>query len=81
RSPPCYSGNSGLTASSRRRMMVCREKELCVQYEGHPIRAFCAFDPVSRTIVLCAGDKSNDKRFYGQLSSGNTQKPSDSRPG
>lgn len=25
RSPPLYSGNSGLTASSRRRMMVCRE--------------------------------------------------------
>ncbi|HGB1823799.1 TPA: type II toxin-antitoxin system RelE/ParE family toxin [Salmonella enterica subsp. enterica serovar Bahrenfeld] len=42
-------------------------KELRVQYAGHPIRAFYAFDPIRRAIVLCAGDKSNDKRFYNKL--------------
>ncbi|ECF5956603.1 type II toxin-antitoxin system RelE/ParE family toxin [Salmonella enterica subsp. salamae] len=42
-------------------------KELRVQYAGHPIRAFYAFDPIRRAIVLCAGDKSKDKRFYDKL--------------
>jgi len=39
-------------------------KELRVQFAGKPIRAFYAFDPVRQAIVLCAGDKSRDKRFY-----------------
>lgn len=39
-------------------------KELRVQFSGKPIRAFYAFDPVRQAIVLCAGDKSHDKRFY-----------------
>ncbi|WP_350305197.1 type II toxin-antitoxin system RelE/ParE family toxin [Photorhabdus viridis] len=39
-------------------------KELRIQYAGRPIRAFFAFDPKRQAIVLCAGDKSNDKRFY-----------------
>lgn len=39
-------------------------KELRIQYSGNPIRAFFAFDPSRQAIVLCAGDKSNDKRFY-----------------
>ncbi|MBB7571486.1 type II toxin-antitoxin system RelE/ParE family toxin, partial [Escherichia coli] len=38
-----------------------------VQFSGRPIRAFYAFDPIRRAIVLCAGDKSNDKRFYEKL--------------
>ncbi|HBV6392382.1 TPA: type II toxin-antitoxin system RelE/ParE family toxin [Klebsiella aerogenes] len=42
-------------------------KELRVQFSGNPIRAFYAFDPIRRAIVLCAGDKSNDKRFYEKL--------------
>lgn len=42
-------------------------KELRVQFSGRPIRAFYAFDPIRRAIVLCAGDKSNDKRFYKKL--------------
>lgn len=42
-------------------------KELRVQFAGHPIRAFYAFDPVRRAIILCAGDKSNDKRFYEKM--------------
>ncbi len=39
-------------------------KELRVQYSGSPIRAFFAFDHERQAIVLCAGYKSNNKRFY-----------------
>lgn len=39
-------------------------KELRIQHQGKPIRAFFAFDPLRQAIVLCAGDKSNDKGFY-----------------
>ena len=39
-------------------------KEIRIQHDGRPIRAFFAFDPIRRAIILCAGDKSNDKRFY-----------------
>ncbi|MFT8259204.1 MAG: type II toxin-antitoxin system RelE/ParE family toxin (plasmid) [Candidatus Symbiodolus clandestinus] len=42
-------------------------KELRVQYAGRPIRTFFAFDHKRRAIVLCAGCKSNDKRFYENL--------------
>ncbi len=42
-------------------------KELRIQHLGRPIRAFFAFDPKRQAIVLCAGDKSNDKRFYGMM--------------
>ncbi|MDO6406947.1 type II toxin-antitoxin system RelE/ParE family toxin [Pantoea phytobeneficialis] len=42
-------------------------KELRVQYSGRPVRAFFAFDPVRRAILLCAGDKSNDKKFYERM--------------
>ncbi|EPY2924437.1 type II toxin-antitoxin system RelE/ParE family toxin, partial [Shigella sonnei] len=42
-------------------------KELRIQYEGHPIRAFFAFDPIRQAIILCAGDKSNDKKFYDRM--------------
>ena len=42
-------------------------KELRIQYYGRPIRAFFAFDTVRQAIVLCAGDKSNDKKFYERL--------------
>lgn len=42
-------------------------KELRVQYSGRPVRALYAFDPIRRAIVLCAGDKSNDKKFYDRL--------------
>ncbi|WP_339056794.1 type II toxin-antitoxin system RelE/ParE family toxin [Candidatus Regiella endosymbiont of Tuberolachnus salignus] len=42
-------------------------KELRVQYSGRPVRAFFAFDPKRQAIVLCAGDKSNDKRFYDTM--------------
>jgi hypothetical protein len=40
-------------------------KELRVQSKGDPIRAFFAFDPKRKGIVLCAGNKAGDeKRFY-----------------
>ena len=42
-------------------------KELRIQYAGRPVRAFFAFDPVRQAIVLCAGDKRNDKTFYEKL--------------
>ncbi|MGV6989091.1 type II toxin-antitoxin system RelE/ParE family toxin [Testudinibacter sp. P80/BLE/0925] len=42
-------------------------KELRIQHQGKPLRAFFAFDPLRQAIVLCAGDKSNDKRFYEKM--------------
>jgi hypothetical protein len=43
-------------------------KELRVQSKGNPIRAFFAFDPVRKGIVLCAGTKvGKDKRFYNEM--------------
>lgn len=44
-------------------------KELRVQHDGNPIRAFFAFDPDRHAIVLCAGDKTglNEKRFYKEM--------------
>ncbi|KLU15502.1 MULTISPECIES: type II toxin-antitoxin system RelE/ParE family toxin [Xenorhabdus] len=40
-------------------------KELRVQSKGDPIRAFFAFDPKRKGILLCAGNKNgNEKRFY-----------------
>lgn len=42
-------------------------KELRVQHSGRSLRAFFAFDHIRRAIVLCAGYKSNDKRFYETL--------------
>lgn len=42
-------------------------KELRVQSQGKPLRAFFAFDPKRQGIVLCAGDKTGDKRFYKRM--------------
>ncbi|TNH06645.1 type II toxin-antitoxin system RelE/ParE family toxin [Testudinibacter sp. TR-2022] len=42
-------------------------KELRIQHQGKPLRAFFAFDPLRQAIVLCAGDKSNDKKFYEKM--------------
>lgn len=44
-------------------------KELRVQCAGKPIRAFFAFDPERKAIILCAGDKTgvNEKRFYKSM--------------
>ena len=43
-------------------------KELRVQHQGEPLRAFFAFDPLRQAIVLCAGNKGgNEKRFYKEM--------------
>jgi hypothetical protein len=43
-------------------------KELRVQSRGQPLRAFFAFDPERRGILLCAGNKAgNEKRFYEEM--------------
>ncbi len=43
-------------------------KELRVQSKGDPIRAFFAFDPSRKGILLCAGNKAgNEKRFYDDM--------------
>ena len=43
-------------------------KELRVQSKGKPLRAFFAFDPKRKAILLCAGNKSeNDKQFYKRM--------------
>lgn len=44
-------------------------KELRVQSNGRPVRAFFAFDPRRKGIILCAGDKTglNQKRFYQSM--------------
>lgn len=39
-------------------------KELRIQSKGEPIRAFFAFDPRRTGIVLRAGNKTGDNRFY-----------------
>ena len=43
-------------------------KELRIQSKGDPLRAFFAFDPERKGILLCAGNKvGNEKRFYKQM--------------
>ncbi|GIZ26714.1 toxin RelE [Morganella morganii] len=39
-------------------------KELRIWHAGRAIRAFFAFDSERQAIVLCAGDKGKNKRFY-----------------
>ena len=42
-------------------------KELRVQSAGDPIRALFAFDPSRQAVILCAGHKGNEKRFYKEM--------------
>jgi hypothetical protein len=42
-------------------------KELRIQSKGKPLRAFFAFDPLRQAVVLCAGNKAGDKRFYTRM--------------
>ena len=39
-------------------------RELRVQHRGRPYRLFYAFDPRRAAILLIAGDKTGDRRFY-----------------
>ena len=54
-------------ADTVRQFQYTNMKELRIQHQGKPLRAFFAFDPLRQAIVLCAGDKSNDKRFYEKM--------------
>ena len=42
-------------------------KELRIQHQGRPLRAFFAFDPRRSAILLIGGDKTGDKRFYDRM--------------
>nr|WP_255712023.1 type II toxin-antitoxin system RelE/ParE family toxin [Xenorhabdus sp. PB30.3] len=44
-------------------------KELRIQHNGVPIRAFFAFDPKRQAIILCAGNKEgqNQRLFYKEM--------------
>jgi hypothetical protein len=55
-------------ADSVKQSKYANMKELRVQSKGDPIRAFFAFDPDRKGIVLCAGSKAGDeKRFYTKM--------------
>jgi len=38
-------------------------RELRVQWSGHAVRVFYAFDPLRRAVLLLGGDKTGDDRF------------------
>lgn len=42
-------------------------KELRIQHDGKPYRAFYVFDPIRQAVMLCGGDKTGDKRFYQKM--------------
>lgn len=42
-------------------------KELRMQYGGDPWRVFFTFDPLRQAVLLCAGNKSGNKRSYDEL--------------
>lgn len=44
-------------------------KELRIQHAGKPYRAFYAFDPVRRAVLLCGGRKDGrkNKQFYNRM--------------
>ncbi len=39
-------------------------RELRVQCQGRPLRAFYTFDPQRQAVVLLGGDKTGEDRFY-----------------
>jgi hypothetical protein len=42
-------------------------KELRTQHDGEPFRTFFAFDPRRSAILLIAGNKTGDDRFYEKM--------------
>lgn len=42
-------------------------RELRVQHQGRPYRVLYAFDPRRAAILLIAGDKTGDDRFYERV--------------
>lgn len=54
--------SSGVAGSKHAHM-----RELRVQHQGRPYRIFYAFDPLRKAILLIAGDKTGDDRFYQKM--------------
>lgn len=42
-------------------------KELRIQHQGKPYRAFFVFDSLRQAVILCGGNKTGDKRFYQKM--------------
>ena len=57
-----YPHSSGVAGSKHPHM-----RELRVQHQGRPYRVFYAFDPLRKAILLIAGDKTGDDRFYQRM--------------
>ncbi|MCG8591972.1 MAG: type II toxin-antitoxin system RelE/ParE family toxin [Proteobacteria bacterium] len=54
--------SSGVAGSKHEHM-----RELRVQHRGRPYRVFYAFDPRRAAILLVAGDKTGNDRFYQEM--------------
>lgn len=54
--------SSGINGSRHTHM-----RELRVQSGSDPLRVFYAFDPRRTAILLVAGDKTGDRRFYKRM--------------
>jgi hypothetical protein len=54
-----YPHSSGVTGSKHAHL-----RELRIQHQGRPYRVLYAFDPRRKAILLLAGDKTGDDRFY-----------------
>ena len=54
--------SSGVSGSKHSHM-----RELRVQHQGRPYRVLYAFDPRRTAILLVAGDKTGDDRFYDKM--------------
>jgi hypothetical protein len=54
--------SSGINGSRHSHM-----RELRVQSGGDPLRVFYAFDPRRTAILLVAGNKTGDRRFYQRM--------------
>lgn len=57
-----YPYSSGVAGSKHTHM-----RELRIQHQGRPVRVFYAFDPRRAAILLIAGDKTGDDRFYDRM--------------
>ncbi len=57
----------GFPHSSDIRDSAIALRELRIQSGGRPLRIFYKFDPIRRAVLLIAGDKSSDGRFYERM--------------
>ncbi len=54
-------------ADTLKRSTINNLKELRVQHKGDPYRILFAFDPKREALLLVAGDKTGDKRWYDKM--------------